>query len=298
MTTYTSLPNVIHGEIIKCLSNDSLLKLRSVSKQLKKYVKNYGKYILSAFNLAEYYGLNVINDKKRMFKKLLFNIDISRRYNQNPSWIDINDIIILLKTDNIIIKLIMFDVGIGKELEITLSNALKVTSLQELSISYNNIDRTTISEALKVNTSLQKLSISSTNIGPEGGLAIGSALKVNTSLQKLVMNNNKIGPEGGSAIGSALKVNTTLQELQIGSNKLGSEGVFAIASALKVNTSLQILCINCNNICDKGGFAIGSALKVNTSLQRLYINDNNLGFECQQQLQDIATTKKDFKLYL
>ena len=46
------------------------------------------------------------------------------------------------------------------------------------------------------------------NIGDEGGKAIGEALKVNTSLTKISLRGNKIGDEGAKAIGEALKVNT------------------------------------------------------------------------------------------
>ena len=53
------------------------------------------------------------------------------------------------------------------------------------------------SEALKVNTSLTKITLIANNIGDEGAKAIGEALKVNISLTHINLNNNKIGAEGG-----------------------------------------------------------------------------------------------------
>ena len=63
------------------------------------------------------------------------------------------------------------------------------------------------------------------NIQAEGGKAIGEALKTNSSLQHLYLSStykylhswidNNIQDEGGKAIGEALKTNSSLQHLYL-----------------------------------------------------------------------------------
>eukprot|EP00943_MAST-04B_sp_MAST-4B-sp1_P003124 g3124.t1 len=100
-----------------------------------------------------------------------------------------------------------------------------------------------LAEALKVNTSLKEISLSSNNIGAEGGKELAEALKelaealkVNTSLEKIDLRNNTIGDEGAKYVAEALKVTTSLKEIYLWNNNIGDEGAKELAEALKVNT--------------------------------------------------------------
>ena len=57
-------------------------------------------------------------------------------------------------------------------------------------------------------------SLSSNQIGDEGGKGLGEGLKHNTSLQTLALDCNQIGDEGGKGLGEGLKDNTSLQTLR------------------------------------------------------------------------------------
>ena len=102
-------------------------------------------------------------------------------------------------------------------------------------------------------------------IEDEGAKTISESLKINTSLTELYLNgdekirkeertkwkemkewiDNKIGDEGAKSISEALKINTSLNTLILGSvfdgNQIGTEGAKAISESLKINTSLTSL---------------------------------------------------------
>jgi len=51
---------------------------------------------------------------------------------------------------------------------------------------------------------LTSLNLRSTDIGPEGGAAIGKALAVNEFLKSINLSNNKLGEEGEKVIRDAV----------------------------------------------------------------------------------------------
>ncbi len=62
------------------------------------------------------------------------------------------------------------------------------------------------------------------NIGPKGSREIAQAIKVNSSLQKIFLGENKIGDEGAREIAHAIKVNSTLQMIDLYRNNFGDGG--------------------------------------------------------------------------
>ena len=84
-------------------------------------------------------------------------------------------------------------------------------------------------------------SLSNSRLGDREGKIICEALKVNSSIEKIRLVNNNLGDKTGKAIGEALKVNSSIKEIYLGDNKLGDEAGEAIGNALKVNTSIETI---------------------------------------------------------
>ena len=141
---------------------------------------------------------------------------------------------------------------------------------------YTAVGIQAIADALRVNTSLKSLDLSSNKIGQVGGEALAKALIVivrgskglcfGTSLTDLNLGYNSIGPEGGVALADALCINASLKSLDLDNNSLGPGGGVALADALRVNTSLTDLNLRSNLIGPEGGVALADALRVNDSL--------------------------------
>ena len=184
-----------------------------------------------------------------------------------------------------------------------LSEALKINSaLEELSLADNNFraeGARAIGEALKVNTSVTKIDLSMNLIGDEGARAIAEALEVNTSLTHINLNNNKIGAEGGKAIAEALKKNTSLEVIDLSWNNIGDEGGKTITEALKVNTSLKVIDLAHNKINNKGAIAIAEALKANSTLEKIDIGWNYIkseGAKAIAEALEVNTSLKEIRL--
>lgn len=69
---------------------------------------------------------------------------------------------------------------------------------------------------------MEKLNLSDNTIHDAGAIAIAKALKVNTTLAELSLStprppvgNNKIGDEGGVAVGKALELSAVLNTLSL-----------------------------------------------------------------------------------
>ena len=77
------------------------------------------------------------------------------------------------------------------------------------------------------------LNLCNLNIGYEGAWLISNALKLNSTVQTIDLGFIKLGDEGTSAITEALKTNSTLQEISLAVNDIGDEGAIAVAEATK-----------------------------------------------------------------
>ena len=91
-----------------------------------------------------------------------------------------------------------------------------------------------LSIALKANTGLLNLELSSNSIGDDGAFFLAGAIKVNKTLQVLTLSNNKIGCKGASFIGHALKINTTLLSIDLSANHVADAGSQTLCDSLKV----------------------------------------------------------------
>ena len=135
----------------------------------------------------------------------------------------------------------------------------------------------TFSEALKVNSSVICLILSHNNIGDTGTTALSEALKVNSSMTRLNLCGNRIDDTGATALSEALKVNSSMTRLNLRGNRIDDIGVTAFSEALKVNSSMTCLNLCSNHISDIGTTALSEALKVNSSVICLILSHNNIG---------------------
>ena len=163
----------------------------------------------------------------------------------------------------------------------TLCLALRVnTSLTSLHLSTNHIGdkgASSLSEALRVNTSLTYLCLLWYGIGKERPSSLSEALRVNISLTSLSLIKYCINDEGASSLSEVLRVNTSLTSLHLFANHIGDKGASSLSEALRVNTSLTSLHLSANHIGDKGASSLSEALRVNTSLTSLHLSANHIG---------------------
>ncbi|EGD78215.1 hypothetical protein PTSG_12838 [Salpingoeca rosetta] len=144
-----------------------------------------------------------------------------------------------------------------------------------------------LGEALKGNTTVKDLDLSTIEIDGEQARAIAAALPFNTTLETLNMEGNEIGPDAAVAIADALKRNTSIVELDLEDNGIGPRGLKAISEALQENTTLQILLLGENDLLGvpedaesdseadiSGVKALADALRVNRTLLCLSLRDN------------------------
>jgi hypothetical protein len=110
----------------------------------------------------------------------------------------------------------------------------------------------------------------------QGVIFVAAALRLNSTLVRLSLIGSRINDSGAAAIADSLKLNSTLQELVLGWNCIGDVGAVAIAEALKLNTSLQKLSLNVNLIKDSGATAIAGALQRNSTLLQLNLEGKSI----------------------
>lgn len=129
---------------------------------------------------------------------------------------------------------------------------------------------------LEKNTTLEKLSLSGSTLGPEGALMIVAALKMNSTLIYLDLTKTALG-SGAVFIAEALQRNTTLHTLVLSQNNLAMRSAAALAEMLQTNTGLHTLDLSANNLGPRGAICIAEALKINSSLHTLNLEKNKLG---------------------
>lgn len=150
-----------------------------------------------------------------------------------------------------------------------------LTSLSLTSFLSCQHDITIIAKALIGKITIKYLSLNNNNIKLEGTNAIVDALRENTTIIYLSLDDNQIDDQPATAIATLLRENTTIKTLSLTCNYIGDTGAIAIANALRENTTLTSLSLRYNKIGDVGGLAIAEALKINITLRELFLFHNN-----------------------
>ena len=147
-----------------------------------------------------------------------------------------------------------------------------------------------IKESLQMNTKL--LSLTLCNIGNNGAITLAEAIQVNNTLQKISISSNSISDDGAVAIGNSIKFNTSLQELNISHNTITNYGIKVLAKGIEINSTLHNIDVSKNHISIEGLLCFMEAVKNNCTLQVVNITHNNVtrsGFvsikQCIENLQ-------------
>ncbi|KAF9091666.1 hypothetical protein BGX29_010834, partial [Mortierella sp. GBA35] len=163
------------------------------------------------------------------------------------------------------------------------SSILTSTSAHYNEIGDNGVEA--LSEALKINSTLNSLDLSNNRIGDYGLVVLSAALKTNPTLTTMNLRNNSIGPNGAQALSEALN-NSALNILGLQCNKIGDNGAQTLSDALRTNLTLTTLNLESNSIGDNGARALSNALKSNSTLENLSLESNLIGDNGAQALSE------------
>lgn len=135
-----------------------------------------------------------------------------------------------------------------------------------------------MANSLKTNGTVEHIDLRGNNIRSDGATSIAQLLKVNTSIQTISLEWNCIGiwETGIQSLADALSVNRTLVELDLRNNKIGPQGIRSLSIALKHNTSLKRIDLRWNNAGIIGGRALVDMLKWNETVNELDLNGNEI----------------------
>ena len=156
------------------------------------------------------------------------------------------------------------------------------TSLQELSIRWNDISVESIDslcKALSANSSMRRLDISVCDLTTSHCVCLGQLLRhpIHCKIEELDLTWCGLTSDGVGEVVSGLSDNHTLRELGLTSNQIGSKGAVVIATMLKTNSSLEVLDLDRCSIGSSGGVELGRALERNKTLRVLVLSWNALG---------------------
>ena len=182
-----------------------------------------------------------------------------------------------LKEDDTLLELKMSKNKIFNGRESDIIEAIKVnTTLQKLDVSFMNTNENFVYECLKNSKSLKELNMSNNKMTIEGAKIVAQAIQVSTTLEKLDLSFEKLSIDGICIISDSLKSNNSLRELNISKNRITTEGAKLIAEVIETNTMLKQLDLSINKILDDGATLISNSLKSNITLQELNISHNNI----------------------
>lgn len=141
-----------------------------------------------------------------------------------------------------------------------------------------------LSLALRKNTTVLSLKLSSNDFGTNGAVWMAAALKENTTLTRFELEYNRILDEGVTKIAESMKSNSSLTALHLRANEFTEEGARALAAALEVNQALKTLDISTNCIGDDGAAALTAALQANKTLEELPVFGCEIESETKAEL--------------
>ncbi|CAF1381266.1 unnamed protein product [Adineta steineri] len=139
----------------------------------------------------------------------------------------------------------------------------KIQSKHYLSCEVSNDNINVVTDALRNNKPLTKLTIDGSEIEDDAFQQLAHALKFNETLTTLVLGKNDIEVEEVKQLADALKYNTTLNMLVLSTNNIGDDGAQFLSDALRHNNVLTTLGLSNNEIKAEGADHLGNALREN-----------------------------------
>ena len=180
-------------------------------------------------------------------------------------------------------ELYMNDTGINDpDFECLASYIHSTTSLQELSIGWNDISVESIDslcKALSTNSSIRLLDMRDCHLTTSHCVCLGQLLRhpLHCKIEKLYLIRCSLTSDGVGEVMSGLSDNHTLRVLNLNYNQIRSEGAVTIATMLKTNSSLETLDLDGCSIDSSGGVELGITLERNKTLRVLSLSVNALG---------------------
>ena len=147
-----------------------------------------------------------------------------------------------------------------------------------------------LTEAIKVNKTLQYLDFSLGNISDKGVIFISNCL--NDMLCALDLACNQITDNGVETLTKAISTKTSLQKLDLSSNMISDEGILFLCDFLNHNESLNELNLSGNTISNKGIQKLNEAIQDNNKLELLNVSKNLISFEGVMGLLEACTKSR------
>jgi arsenate reductase-like glutaredoxin family protein len=254
--------------------------------------------------IAEYYPGRI--ELAKTFLNIIGHHQTLEEVSLNDSIVSSPDNLVeLLSTNQTIKKIIFTPLLISDEYLIALADTL-ATHLSLTSVSFRGNTKIgdpgieALSEALKKNTILEELDLSSIKINLQGATALSTMLAVNTTLTRLHLQSaNTYGTagieDGGvEALSEALKKNTTLEELDLSNVRISTQAATALSAMLAVNTTLTRLHLQSANIDDTGMEILASGLEKNKGLKYIDLTGNRLTSQGAEALGRILLKNRTF----
>lgn len=147
---------------------------------------------------------------------------------------------------------------------------------------FSDVGTIILADAIRTNTNIIHIDLSSNDVGPEGAQALFAALLENCSVvsvnlsSKEGLNRNRLGVRGVEPLEWVLKKNKTLHFLKLSSTSIGLVGLECILAGLEENETLIELDISSNDLGPEGGNLLSNSIN-NTCLRELILANNRIG---------------------
>ncbi|CAF1364663.1 unnamed protein product [Adineta steineri] len=285
------LPATNSTTLVQNRTTDMSSHLQLSERQYQQTMPSTASPIISPSNITI-----TIKDNYKIKSILLSHLLLNATLEIDNSKISPTDMKLIISSlkQNKTIKELKIISGCGHVIEIlveVLNANTKLTSL-DISLGMNNAECILIANALMINHTVQKLSLSQNAITSTGCKAIGQMLKSNKTLTYLNICRNKLYDDGIKFICDALMTNQTLCQLDICQTNMSSNGVQLVGQMLRVNQTLTLIDISDNNIGDNDITVIANALKFNNTLTELDVKWNQITEKGALALIDTLTTNR------
>jgi len=222
-------------------------------------------------------------------------------------------------------KLRLWNAGLTLPVMERLVEVVKQSNIQKFFLDFTSFDTIETAKAvvklLQEPTPIRFVSLRGNDFGDDIAVAIFDALKINTTVGALNISSNKITDVGFRALATALQSNRTLRKVSLSHNRCSGEGAAAIASSLcsvevekaeaaalkeagipvssnkgkfvrEGNSVVSHINMSQNTICDKGGQAVLAVFPGNEVLN-VCLQGNSMSLSTRQALKSTSRVKVD-----
>ena len=189
--------------------------------------------------------------------------------------------------------------GLGPSANVILKTLKKISKLRILNLQHNDMTcevAEDLANVIKNNSGIEELRLSYNRFKSSASVIL-QALKENSKLRILQLSSNSMAGQVAEDLASVIKTNSNLEQLGLGNNKLGSSAV-VILQALTQNCRLKLLNLNNTNLTGEIAEYLARVIKNNSNLTYLGLANNLLGISTAVILQALKENSKLEVLYL